>query len=92
MRRRPCDELSDPPKLRTIGTALRPPLTSLDLVTVLPTIIRGWETWEQGEGVGGGDKCNTVYEEEDAVRTLGTTGRVGGWEGVRVGGGDKRYV
>ena len=30
-----------------------------------------------------------LYEEEDAVRTLGTTGRVGGWEGGRVGGGEE---
>ena len=46
---------------------------------------------EGGRG-GRGDKCNTVYEEEDAVRTLGTTGRVGGWEEVTRGMHEKYVV
>ena len=41
------------------------------------------ETWEQGEGGEGGDKCNTVH----AAWTLGTTGRVGAGGGGE--GGDK---
>ena len=45
------------------------------------------DTWDHREGgrEGGGEGVTSVilYEEEDAVRTLGTTGRVGGWEGGR---------